>query len=61
MIPRAIHSDWDRVVDALDATNCRTASFMWIPLDDPIPDGWRLAETAPTHHDRYSKLIEKID
>lgn len=34
--------------------------LMWWPRDVPIPRGWRDAKAKPTHHDRYSILIEKI-
>jgi hypothetical protein len=29
------------------------------PVGKPIPKGWRKAKTAPSHHDRYSILIER--
>ena len=29
------------------------------PKDKPIPKGWRKAKTSPSHHDRFSVLIER--
>jgi uncharacterized protein YbdZ (MbtH family) len=29
------------------------------PVGKPIPKGWRRAKFAPSHHDRYSILIER--
>lgn len=30
------------------------------PIGEPIPEGWRIADQAPSHHGKYSVLIERI-
>jgi len=30
------------------------------PVGEPIPEGWRIADQAPSHHGKYSVLIERI-
>jgi len=33
--------------------------FRWIPIDEEIPKGWKLARNAhPSHHNHFSILIE---
>jgi len=31
--------------------------FMWLRHGSPMPEGWRLADQAITHHTRYAVLI----
>ena len=33
----------------------------WWPRSKRIPKGWRIAAVQPSHHDRHSVLIERID
>jgi uncharacterized protein YbdZ (MbtH family) len=37
-----------------------TKVVKWHPVGKPIPKGWRKVKTPPSHHDRYSVLIEKV-
>ena len=32
----------------------------WWPVEEAVPDGWRIARQEKSHHSRYSMLIEKI-
>jgi hypothetical protein len=39
-----------------------TITVRWWPVHDEIPEGWKLSEVArPVHHNRWSKLIERIE
>lgn len=38
-----------------------TTELRWLLNGDPMPAGWRDAGTAPSHHDRYARLIERAD
>jgi len=31
----------------------------WWPMRKRLPRGWRIARQRPTHHSRYSVLIER--
>lgn len=37
-----------------------TIDVMWLLHGSPMPEGWRYAAHDPSHHSRYSNLIEKI-
>lgn len=35
--------------------------YRWLKHGDPLPDGWRLAEQAITHHHKYGAWIMRIE
>lgn len=37
-----------------------TWQVMWWPVDQPIPEGWRIARQRRSHHSFWSVLIEKV-
>lgn len=36
-------------------------TVMWWPRRKRIPKGWRRVAIQPSHHDRYSILIERVE
>jgi len=36
-------------------------TYQWIGLNDPIPEGWELANESESRHSRYGRLIKLIE
>jgi len=47
----------DGIAEGWDDTDKWTLEFRWIGHNEPIPEGYELANESQSHHSRHSRLV----